>query len=231
MPRLQKLIADSGYCSRRFAEELISAGRVFVNGTVAHIGQNAETTDEITINGRTLHSQPKKVYIMLNKPIGYTCTSRSFKNEKNVFDLVNVPERLFTVGRLDKDSRGLVLLTNDGDLTEKLTHPRYEHEKVYRVTVANYSDSQLIIKKFLAGIPSDGEILKAKSAKLIRPNYFEITLTEGKNRQIRRMFGAMECNVLDLERIAIGNIKLEDLQEGRWKEINNPSNYNSKLMK
>ncbi|MDF1497208.1 MAG: pseudouridine synthase [Patescibacteria group bacterium] len=133
--RLHKKIAESGFCSRRAAEKLIGEGLVTVNGKVAEIGQIVSDDDEIVIDGKPLNSKAEKIYIALNKPAGYTCTNRRFKGEKNIFDLVDIDERLFVVGRLDKDSRGLVILTNDGDYALKATHPRYHHEKVYEVTV------------------------------------------------------------------------------------------------
>ena len=131
---LQKAIAMSGYCSRRKADELIRAGHVRVNGEMATIGDMADPeTDIITIKGKALAGPEKKIYIKLNKPLGYTCTNQKFKDEKNIFSLVDVPERLFAVGRLDKNSRGLVLLTNDGDMAQRLAHPRFQHEKIYEV--------------------------------------------------------------------------------------------------
>jgi len=138
--RLQKAIAESGYCSRRAAEDHIREGIVTVNDKVASIGQTVTEDDEILIDGKPLKSQSKKIYIALNKPEGYTCTNRFFKGEKNIFDLVDVNERLFVVGRLDKNSRGLVILTNDGEYTQKMSHPRYHHEKVYEVTIQNKKD-------------------------------------------------------------------------------------------
>ncbi len=240
--RLQKFIAESGYCSRRRAEELIREGVVTVNNKVATIGQSVTDGDRVLIDGEPIGRQALKIYIALNKPKGYTCTNRRFKDEKNIFDLVDIDERLFIVGRLDKDSRGLVILTNDGEYTQKITHPRFHHEKVYEVTVdmpkasnpdittpakrgkSNVEESWardilLCLKK---GIMQEGEFLVAKKASYLGNNKFKVTLTEGKKRQLRRMFGFLNLRVKDLVRVQIGNIKLDDLKEGRWQEIKNP---------
>ena len=240
--RLHKFIAESGYCSRRRAEELIREGVVTVNNKVATIGQSVTDGDRVLIDGEPIGRQALKIYIALNKPKGYTCTNRRFKDEKNIFDLVDIDERLFIVGRLDKDSRGLVILTNDGEYTQKITHPRFHHEKVYEVTVdmpkasnpdittpakrgkSNVEESWardilLCLKK---GIMQEGEFLVAKKASYLGNNKFKVTLTEGKKRQLRRMFGFLNLRVKDLVRVQIGNIKLDDLKEGRWQEIKNP---------
>ncbi len=227
---LQKAIAASGYCSRRKGEELIRNGHVSVNGALALIGDEVDPiNDKITVNGRLLSSPEKLAYIILNKPLGYTCTNRRFPNEKNIFDLVDLPTRLFAVGRLDKDSRGLILLTNDGDLTQKLSHPRYEHDKEYEVKVRDeVVNPDMVIKNLLAGVDiGDGDgIVKAVRAKYLQNDLFVITLNEGKKRQIRRMFEVLGTRVVDLKRISLGGLTLGNLPEGRWdylseEEINN----------
>lgn len=229
---LQKFIADSGYCSRRKAGELIKDGDVFVNGEVAELGQRVGNEDEVEINGhrpggarKKLELAKKKIYIKLNKPVGYVCTSRWFKGEKNVFEIVDVKERLFAVGRLDKDSRGLVLLTNDGELTQKLTHPKFEHEKIYEVEVQGSlgkKDIDNIINNFKKGVDIGKEegVVKVKEIKFLDKSKFKIVLTEGKKRQIRRMFGALKFRVNDLARIAIDNLTLGTLNEGEWSYLN-----------
>ncbi len=224
---LQKFIAESGHCSRRNAEELIRQGRVFVNGERAELGMKVDETDEVKVNKTRVASAAKKVYIILNKPKGYTCTNRQFEGEKNVFDLIGIDERLFVVGRLDKDSRGLVLLTNDGDWAQKLAHPKYEHEKEYIVEIFNFQFSifktEKIIKEFTKGINiGDGDgIVKVKEVKYLGKSKFKVVLTEGKKRQIRRMFKAVGCEIKDLVRVRIGKIELGSLQEGKFKRINN----------
>jgi pseudouridine synthase len=217
---LQKAIANSGYSSRRKADELIRNGHVKINGRVAIIGEKTDPlVDKITVNGRLIPSEEKKVYVILNKPLGYTCTNRKFKDEKNIFDLVELPERLFAVGRLDKDSRGLILLTNDGDLTLKLSHPRFEHDKEYEVKIRDdVVNPDLVIKKLLGGVDiGDGDgIVKAVRAKYLQNDLFVITLNEGKKRQIRRMFGVLGTRVIDLRRTRISTLTLGNLPEGKW---------------
>jgi len=221
---LQKFIAQSGYCSRRKAESFIVNEKVLVNGEIAHLGMRVDENDEVKICGKKIEPETKKKYVILNKPTGYTCTNRSFKNEKNVFNLVKVDERLFVVGRLDKNSRGLVLLTNDGELTQKLTHPSFEHEKEYEVQllINNLQFSiKDIIKKVKAGIDigdNDG-VVKVKDIRHLGENKFRVILTEGKKRQLRRMFGVLGYRVESLTRVRIGKIELGDLKEGEWKYI------------
>lgn len=239
---LQKFIAESGYCSRRRAEELIRQKKVLVNGRIAELGMKADEGDDVKIAGRKLSLSKEKIYIILNKPKGYTCTNRSFVGEKNVFDLVNTPlpaqagrsaatpleggfkTKLFAVGRLDKESHGLVLLTNDGDLALRLTHPRYEHEKEYIATICNYElriTNDEVINKFKSGVDigeGDG-VVKARDIKYLGDNKFKIILTEGRKRQIRRMFKALGCEIKDLVRVRIGSIELGNLKEGCWKKV------------
>ena len=224
---LQKFIAESGYCSRRQAEELIRNKKVTVNGEVAELGVKVDENDEVKVRGKKIVLNKEKIYIVLNKPKGYTCTNRQFEGEKNVFDLVKTKERLFVVGRLDKDSRGLVLLTNDGDLALKMTHPRYEHEKEYIAEIFKFSNFQIfkperIVKEFIEGVDiGDGDgIVRAKKVQYLGENKFKIILTEGKKRQIRRMFEAVGCEIKDLVRVRIGKIELGNLAEGKFKKIN-----------
>lgn len=217
---LQKVIAASGYCSRRKGEALIRDGVVNINGRQALIGEEADPiNDKITINGRLISSPEKMLYVILNKPLGYTCTNRKFANEQNIFDLVDLPTRLFAVGRLDKDSHGLILLTNDGDLTLKLSHPRYEHDKEYEVKIRDeVINPEMVIKKLLGGVDiGDGDgIVKAVRAKYLQNDLFVITLNEGKKRQIRRMFDVLGTRVIDLKRISLGSLSLGNLPEGKW---------------
>jgi pseudouridine synthase len=227
---LQKIIAQSGYASRRQAEKLVRDGQVRVNGLVAVPGTMADPkTDKITVKNRPIGVPAQKIYLKLNKPIGYTCTNRSFPGEKNIFDLIKIPERLFAVGRLDKNSRGLVLLTNDGDLTQSLAHPKFAHEKIYEVKIAGEIKSEKAIRTNLMKGVDIGEgdgIAKVKRIEYLQNNLFIITLTEGKKRQIRRMFRVLGIGVVDLRRTEIDGLKLGGLAEGKWvrlsdKEIEN----------
>lgn len=217
---LQKAIATSGYCSRRKADELIRAEFVRVNGEMATIGDSADPEkDLISVKGKTLAGPEKKIYIKLNKPLGYTCTNKKFKEEKNIFDLVTIPERLFAVGRLDKDSHGLVLLTNDGDMAQRLAHPRFQHEKMYEVKVREeLKNPQAVMNKLMKGMDigeGDG-MARIKSVKYLQDRVFIITLTEGKKRQIRRMFDFLGLRVIDLQRIGLAGLGIGILKEGAW---------------
>jgi pseudouridine synthase len=240
---LQKFIAQTGYCSRRKAEELIRAGQVKVDGVVAKIGEYFEEADlrnklAVAINGESLDLPDEKIYIILNKPAGYVCTNRRFKGEKNVFELLKgepypaLPferggDSLIIAGRLDKESRGLVLLTNDGELVYRLTHPKFRHEKKYITQInadsrqINTDDTDYIIRRFSEGVDiGDGDgLVKAKKIRSLGNNKFEIVLTEGKKRQIRRMFKKIGFKVVDLIRTEIAGLKLGDLPEGGWREL------------
>jgi pseudouridine synthase len=217
---LQKIIATSGYCSRRQADALIRAGRVSVNGQLATIGDQADPLkDVITVQGKILPPPASKIYIKLNKPRDYVCTNRSFPGEKSIFDLINLDERLFAVGRLDKDSCGLVLLTNDGDLTLKLSHPRFQHAKLYEVKIKEkITNPEWVLAKFQKGVDigEDDGIVRVKSIKYLQNGLFVITLSEGKKRQIRRMFKALDLQVTDLRRVNLAGLELGNLAEGRW---------------
>lgn len=220
---LTKLIAENSLYSRRQAEKLIREGLVTIDKRIAKLGEKANNTTNIEIDGKKLISNNKKIYIKLNKPRDYVCTNRFFKGEKNIFSLINIKERLFSLGRLDKDSCGLIILTNDGDLTYKLTHPKFEHNKVYLVKLKN--DSRLkenefinrIIISFKKGLNiGEKTLAKAQSIKQIKENEFEIILSEGKKRQIREMFRVFGLEVDFLKRINFAGIKLGNLKEGQW---------------
>ncbi len=227
---LQKYIADSGYCSRRQAEELIRSGQVKVNGKMAELGQRVSGKDLVVIGKEKIGGKVENVYIKLNKPRGYVCTTRGFKEEKNVFELLEGVKatRLFIVGRLDKNSRGLLILTNDGELSQHISHPRYESRKVYKVLVKtpdgdNLSEEQAdnIISRFQRGVnigEGDGVVF-AKEVEYLDNNRFLMVLTQGKKRQIRRMFEAVGMKVSDLIRIEISGITLSGLEEGRWEYL------------
>lgn len=229
---LQKLIASAGNYSRRQAEDLIRLGKVRVNGEEAFLGQKADfSEDKIEVNNRVIKLAEDLIYIKLNKPRGYVSTTAKFLNEQSIFELVNVKKKLFPVGRLDKNSRGLMLLTNDGALAQKLSHPKFEHEKVYEVRVKFTEDINLkpnyIVNELKKGVDigeGDG-VVKAKRIQYLNNNIFEIVLAEGKKRQLRRMFEALGYKVSDLKRVSISKLTLGDLKEGKWsylsdKELN-----------
>lgn len=220
---LQKIIASSGYSSRRVAEDLVRRGEVKVNGVTAGVGESADPEkDKITVKGKLINSPAKKIYLKINKPIGYTCTNKRFPGEQNIFDLVNLDDRLFTIGRLDKNSRGLIIITNDGDLAQQLSHPKYNHEKVYKVTTRTFAgDPNLIVKKLSNGVDigEDDGIVRVKKAQYLQNQTFIITLNEGKKRQIRRMFQVLGLEVFDLQRISFAGLELGALKEGQFESL------------
>jgi len=216
--RINKYLSQSGTCSRREADRLIQAGQVSINGHRAKPGDQVMEGDRVTFFGKNVRGAEHPVYIALHKPVGYiTTTSR--KSKDNVLDLVkNVPERLFPVGRLDVESSGLLLLTNDGETANKLMHPRYEHEKEYEVAVHRpISDAQLA--HLARGITlEDGKTAPAQTRR-IGPKSFTITLKEGRNRQIRRMCEALNLDVVKLHRVRIQSLRLGDLKSGAWRHL------------
>lgn len=220
---LQKLIAQTNNYSRRQAEQLIRDGLVNLNGQTAFLGDKADENDKIKIGGQSLKLDTvEKVYIKLNKPVGYTSTTRAFKDEKNILSLVKLPIRLFSVGRLDKDSSGLILLTNDGNFTLKLSHPRFQQHKVYEIKTVRFEKKPEEIMSILrSGVDigeGDGKV-KVKQIKYLQNQSFIITLGEGKKRQIRRMFQALGIKVINLHRTEIAGIKLGNLKIGKWEYL------------
>lgn len=221
---LQKFIAESGYCSRRKAQELIKQGKVKVNDQQAQLGDRVNEQDKVLINDKPIQSSQEPVYIKLNKPKGYVCSNRKFKNEKNIFDLIPKKERIFTVGRLDKNSHGLVLLTNDGEWAHKITHPSFECEKEYQVILNKKLNPEIKDKIEKEGIQLAEEKTRAKVKKIERApkknnlagEKYKIILAEGKKRQIKRIFEKFNYQVLDLKRTRIGNYKLKNLKQGEW---------------
>ena len=223
MERLQKIIAARGVCSRRKAEELISAGKVTVNGLTAALGDSADPEhDEIRVEGKALPGLSKKVYLMLNKPRGYVTTLSDEKGRKNAAQLVeNCGVRVYPVGRLDMDSEGLLLFTNDGEFANLLMHPRHEVDKTYRVWVTGYSEENLELLK--EPIELDGYKIKPPKVRAIHVTgekaVLEVTIHEGRNRQVRRMCQAANMNVARLKRIAEGKLRLGELKQGQWRYL------------
>ena len=219
--RLQKFMAHAGACSRRKAEEHILKGRVKVNGiVVTKLGTSVDPeSDKVWFDGRQLTLTPEKVsiYIMLNKPAGVVSSCRR-QNSKIVLDLVRIKDRIFPVGRLDKDSQGLLLLTNDGPLHHRLSHPGFNHEKEYVVS-ASAPLSNRDLSQMAKGMVIDGE--KTRPAKVRRrsPNSFTIILKQGRNRQIRKMVALTGKKVRTLKRVRIAGIRLGSLKEGSWRYL------------
>ncbi|MCH9022836.1 MAG: rRNA pseudouridine synthase [Planctomycetes bacterium] len=224
MERLQKVMAEAGIASRRMCEEIIRQGRVKVNGQpvmklpVLIDSQN----DVVVVDGRKLKSEPK-VYYLLNKPEKVFCTNSETEGRVRAIDLLRrVRQRIYPVGRLDADSRGLLLLTNDGELANQLTHPRHEVEKVYVVRVRGYV-KQEVVDKLRKGIFLDGKKAKIETATIKKRNknisYLQFTLKEGRNRQIRRMLARLGYPVLDLTRIRIGNLTLKGLGPRKYRQL------------
>lgn len=223
--RLNKYIADAGICSRRKADELIANGNVRVNGAVVkEMGCQVEDGDVVQVNGTTIESAGKKVYVAVNKPLGYITSMDDDKGRATVAELVSdIPERLFPVGRLDYNTTGLLIMTNDGQLTYTLTHPKHEVYKTYIAKVAGVlSDARLA--KLRKGVDIGGFVTSPAKVKVIKqlPRHavVEISIREGKNRQVRKMFAAVGNKVQELQRVAIGDIRLGRLMEGHYRKLN-----------
>jgi len=223
--RLNKYIADAGICSRRKADELIGNGNVKVNGaTMKELGYQVEDGDVVMVNGKKIETAGKKVYVVVNKPLGYITSMDDDKDRATVAELVSdIPERLFPVGRLDYNTSGLLIMTNDGQLTYTLTHPKHEVYKTYIAKVAGVlSDAR--IAKLRKGVDIGGFITSPAKVKVIKqmPRHaiVEISIREGKNRQVRKMFAAVGNKVQELQRVAIGEIKLGRLMEGHYRKLN-----------
>ncbi|WP_291637418.1 23S rRNA pseudouridine(2604) synthase RluF [Clostridium sp.] len=215
--RLNKFISETGFCSRRVADKLIDGGKVTVNGKIPEMGTKVSTTDYIEINGNPLKNKEELVYLAFNKPIGITCTTEH-KVKGNIVDFINFPKRIFPIGRLDKPSQGLIFLTNDGDIVNKILRSGNNHEKEYLVTVDNPITPDFI-KNMANGIPVLGTITKKCFVKKERKYVFRIILTEGLNRQIRRMCEYLGYAVVRLERLRIMNVSINNLPIGKWRYL------------
>ncbi len=217
--RLNKYIAESGICSRRQADKYIEQGHVFLNGKRARIGDLVFARDKVRVNGLELEPREEEdlVFIALNKPVGITSTTE--KNVRdNIVEFVNHSARIFPIGRLDKDSQGLILLTNNGDIVNKILRAGNNHEKEYIVTV-DKPLTESVIQGMSNGVPMLGVMTKKCNIELIAANTFKITLIQGLNRQIRRMCEHFGYEVVKLERIRIMNIKLKGLPLGEWRDL------------
>ena len=225
MERLQKIIAASGYCSRRKAEELISQGRVSVNGQIIDVlGYKANEGDRIEIDGRPIRKEEEKVVYLLNKPKNVISSAKDDRGRKTVIELIDSTYRLYPLGRLDYDSSGLLLLSNDGELMQKLIHPKYEVKKTYEVTIDGLIDEEAI-HKLETGVQIEDYISAPAKVILIQrdekktTSFLEVTIHEGKNREIRKMFEAVGFKVIKLHRIKEANIELGSLKSGEYRRL------------
>ncbi len=215
--RLNKYISESGVCSRREADKWIEAGRVTLNGQPASLGTQVAEGDEVRVDGDSIGVKKKQVYIALNKPVGIICTTEAHI-EDNIIDHVGYPERIFPVGRLDRDSEGLILLTNNGDIVNEILRSENNHEKEYLVTV-DRPITDLSLRMMADGVKIMGELTKPSKVARLNAQSFRIILTQGLNRQIRRMCSALGYRAQRLQRVRIMNIHLGNLQPGQWRHL------------
>ncbi|OUW76394.1 MAG: 23S rRNA pseudouridine synthase F [Flavobacteriaceae bacterium TMED208] len=216
--RINKYLSEIGHCSRRAADKLIDHGRIKVNGKAVSMGQKVSSSDRIEVDGILVENLKEgNVYIAFNKPTGIVCTTDTRVEKDNIIDYINYPRRIFPIGRLDKMSEGLILMTNDGDIVNKILRSRNNHEKEYIVTV-NKPITNDFIEKIRNGLPILDQITKKCYAEQIHKKQFRIILTQGLNRQIRRMCEYLEYKVLKLKRVRIMNIKL-NTKVGRYRDL------------
>jgi 23S rRNA pseudouridine2604 synthase len=216
--RINKYLSEVGYCSRRAADKLIEEGKVTINGKVPEMGTKIHTGDEVRVDGKLI-SPPKEefIYIAFNKPVGIVCTTDDRFEKNNIIDFINHPKRIFPIGRLDKPSEGLIFLTNDGDIVNKILRARNNHEKEYIVTV-NKPINEEFVRRMGNGIPILDTVTRKCKVRQTGPSSFSIILTQGLNRQIRRMCEYLGYNVVKLKRIRIMNIVL-DVPVGEWRYL------------
>ena len=215
--RLNKFIADSGYCSRREADRLIAEGRVCVDGRVGALGDRVLPGMAVTVDGQPLSGESEKVYILLNKPKGIVCTADP-REPMNVVDYLNLPTRVFPVGRLDKDSEGLLLLTSDGEIVNRMLRAAGGHEKEYEVTIDRPVTAEFA-QRMMAGVPILDTVTLPCKLRRTGERSFNIVLVQGLNRQIRRMCEALGANVTHLRRVRIMHLRLGKLRPGEWREL------------
>lgn len=216
--RINKYLSEIGYCSRRAADKLIQEGRINVNGKLVEMGLKVTPADEITVDGSVVdQTADKPVYIAFNKPVGIVCTTDTRVEKDNIIDFINFPTRIFPIGRLDKPSEGLIFLTNDGDIVNKILRARNQHEKEYVVTV-NRPITEEFIQKMAAGVPILDTVTRPCKVKQTHKKEFRIILTQGLNRQIRRMCEYLDYRVVNLKRVRIMNVSL-DIGKGKWRHL------------
>ena len=216
--RINKYLSEIGYCSRRAADKLLEEGRVAINGKKAPLGEKVEEGDVVAVNGRVVNPRSAKhVYIALNKPRGIVCTTDRRVEKDNIIDFIGHPQRIFPIGRLDKPSEGLILLTSDGDIVNKILRARNNHEKEYLVQV-NKPITKDFLRRMRNGLPILGTVTRKCIVEQVGPVTFRIILTQGLNRQIRRMCEYLDYRVKRLKRIRIMNIEL-NLPVGKWRDL------------
>ena len=217
--RINKYLSEVGYCSRREADRLILEGKVTINGKIPEIGAKVEESDQVEVKGQRIEksTRQKNIYLAFNKPLGIVCTTDRKVEPNNVIDFIKYPKRIFPIGRLDKLSEGLIFLTNDGDIVNKILRARNNHEKEYIVNVNRPINSDFI-QSMSNGVEILGKVTKNCFVKQLGPKKFRITLTQGLNRQIRRMCQALGYKVRSLKRVRIMNIKL-DMPTGKYREF------------
>ncbi|MFA7448101.1 MAG: 23S rRNA pseudouridine(2604) synthase RluF [Weeksellaceae bacterium] len=216
--RINKYFSEIGYCSRREADKLVEQGRVTINGVVAEMGSKISPTDEIRLNGKLVgRKETKFVYLAFNKPRGIVCTTDTRREKNNIIDYINYPERIFPIGRLDKDSQGLIFLTNDGDIVNEILRDKNNHEKEYLVNVREPITDEFI-QKMGNGVPILDTVTKKCFVEQISEYQFRIILTQGLNRQIRRMTEYLGNRVVKLKRYRIMNVEL-DVPLGKWRHL------------
>nr|WP_299173705.1 23S rRNA pseudouridine(2604) synthase RluF [uncultured Allomuricauda sp.] len=216
--RINKYLSEVGYCSRRAADKLIDQGRVTINGKVPEMGTKVTPNDEVRVDGELI-SEPKTkpVYLAFNKPVGIVCTTDTKVEKDNIIDFINYPKRIFPIGRLDKPSEGLIFMTNDGDIVNKILRARNHHEKEYIVTV-NKPITPDFLKKMRNGVPILDTVTRKCEVEQLGTNQFKIILTQGLNRQIRRMCEYLDYRVRKLKRVRIMNVSL-DVPMGKWRHL------------
>ena len=215
--RINKFLSEVGFCSRRGADKMISQGRVYINGEIAVLGSKVNRDDLIKVDGELINNQEEKVYLAFNKPVGIECTGNQ-KVKNNIIDYINFNKRLFTIGRIDKDSEGLILLTNNGDIVNNVLRAENKNEKEYLVTLNKKIDKDFI-QKMRSGVRIMGKLTKKCYVEKTYENKFKIVLTQGLNRQIRRMCNALGYRVTKIKRIRVMDIKL-DTKVGEYRFLN-----------
>ncbi len=214
--RINKFLSEAGYCSRRQADKLLEEGRITIDGRLPELGAKVMPGQRVEVDGQPLTKEEEKIIIAFNKPKGIVCTSGHYKG--NIIDYINYPKRIYQVGRLDKDSTGLILLTNQGDLVNRLLRASNYHEKEYVVTV-NKDITREFLDGMAGGVPILDTVTRKCQVKALSRRTFSIILTQGLNRQIRRMCEYFDYRVVELKRVRIMNIELGDLEEGKYRDL------------